>query len=187
MSNAPYGFDAAKARAARTAAGASISRIAREVGVSERAVHLYLAGARVPRPEVLPRLAAALGVGPADLCTIENERLVHLRVFTGRSRGQMAKALGLAEETYRQLETTGHRGRLTLAHYDHARDEWIAWEDWAAPTFATTPERLLAALRRTEEYWPVLREQRWQRIREADPQWAARWERIIKRGVRRKR
>ncbi|WP_405364541.1 hypothetical protein [Kitasatospora sp. NBC_00039] len=62
-------------------------------------------------------------------------------------------------ETYRQLETTGRRG--TRAHYERARDEWIALDDWAAPVFGTIPERLLAAHRRTEGYWPVLREQRW--------------------------
>ncbi|WP_336054763.1 helix-turn-helix domain-containing protein [Streptomyces sp. CA2R101] len=69
MSETPYGFDAAKLRAARSAAGVSVPRIARQARVSERAVSLYLAGSRVPRPEVLPRLAAAVGVGPDDLCT----------------------------------------------------------------------------------------------------------------------
>ncbi|MFD8781245.1 hypothetical protein [Kitasatospora sp. NPDC059599] len=125
----------------------------------------------MPMPELLARLARAVGVIPADLCTVGHERLVHLRVFASRSRARMARRLGIAEETYRQLETTGRRG--TRAHDDRARDEWIAWDDRAAPAFGTTPERLPAALRRTEEYWPVLREQRWQRIREADPRWAA--------------
>lgn len=44
---APYGFDAAKLRGARTAAG-----------VTDRAMSLYLAGTRIPRSEALPRLAA---------------------------------------------------------------------------------------------------------------------------------
>ncbi|GHF86694.1 hypothetical protein GCM10018790_75190 [Kitasatospora xanthocidica] len=38
MSATPYGFDAAKLRAAPTAAGASVAHIAREVRVTERAV-----------------------------------------------------------------------------------------------------------------------------------------------------
>ncbi|WP_033355969.1 helix-turn-helix domain-containing protein [Kitasatospora aureofaciens] len=183
MSTTAYGFDAAKLRAARAAARTSVAHIAREVGVTERAVNLYLAGTRVPKPGLLPGLAKAVGVAPADLCTVEHERLVHLRVFAGRSRAQMARRLGIAEETYRQLETTGRRG--TRAHYDRDRDEWIAWDDWAAPAFATTPERLRAALHRTQEYWPVLREQRWQKIREADPQWAAMVEQITKRAPHR--
>ncbi len=37
MSTTPYGFDAAKLRAACTAAGASVARIARAVGITERA------------------------------------------------------------------------------------------------------------------------------------------------------
>ncbi|MFE9558835.1 helix-turn-helix domain-containing protein [Streptomyces sp. NPDC006703] len=52
MSETPYGFDAVKLRAARTAAGASVARIATAANISERAVSLYLAGSRVPRPEV---------------------------------------------------------------------------------------------------------------------------------------
>ncbi|MFE6867681.1 hypothetical protein ACFVFS_14050 [Kitasatospora sp. NPDC057692] len=88
---------------------------------------------------------------PADLCTVEQEPLVHLRVFTGRSRAEMAKALGIAEETYRQLEPTGRRG--TRAHHDRARDEGIAWDDWAAPAFGTTPERLLAARESARDAW----------------------------------
>ncbi|MFC8454407.1 helix-turn-helix domain-containing protein [Kitasatospora sp. NPDC057223] len=48
MSETPYGFDAAKLRAARSAAGTSVARISRAAGVSERAVSLYLAGTRTP-------------------------------------------------------------------------------------------------------------------------------------------
>ncbi|MCZ0209602.1 helix-turn-helix transcriptional regulator [Streptomyces sp. UMAF16] len=55
---APYGFDAAKLRGARTAAGVSVARIARAVGVTDRAMSLYLAGTRIPRSAALPRLAA---------------------------------------------------------------------------------------------------------------------------------
>ncbi|MFD9688422.1 helix-turn-helix domain-containing protein [Kitasatospora sp. NPDC059088] len=105
MSFTPYGFDAVKLRAARAAAGASVAWIARAVGVTERAVSLFLAGTRVPKPEVLALLAAAVGVAPADLRTIGRERLVHLRVLTGHSRAETAALLGMAEETYRLLET----------------------------------------------------------------------------------
>ncbi|MEU3077167.1 oxygenase MpaB family protein [Streptomyces laurentii] len=129
-----YGFDAAKLRAARTAAGASVAHMAREVRVAERAVSLYLAGTRVPKPEVLPRLAKAVGVSPADLCTVEHERLVRLRVFAAAAAPRWHSGSASPKKTYRQLETTGRRG--TLAHYDRARDEWIAWDDWAASSAA---------------------------------------------------
>ncbi|KIF03375.1 hypothetical protein PL81_24535 [Streptomyces sp. RSD-27] len=50
---------------------------------------LYLVGTRTSRPAVLVLLAAAVGAGPADLCTVERETLRHLRIFTGhRSRAQ---------------------------------------------------------------------------------------------------
>ncbi|MFJ2193107.1 helix-turn-helix domain-containing protein [Kitasatospora sp. NPDC087861] len=160
MSQAEYGFDAAKFRAARAAAGASVAQIARAAGVTERAVGLYLAGTRVPRPEVLPRLAAVVGVGPADLCAVEHERLVHLRVFTGRSRAQMAKALGMAEETYRRVETTGHRGRAATSRYDGRLGRYIAWEEWATPVYGVTAERLAQAEHHTREAWQELRAER---------------------------
>ncbi|WP_327075504.1 helix-turn-helix transcriptional regulator (plasmid) [Kitasatospora purpeofusca] len=160
MSETPYGFDAARLRAARTSAGTSVARIAGAAGVSERAVSLYLAGARVPRPEVLPRLARAVGLDAAGLCTVEHETLAHLRVFTGRSRAAMALALGMAEETYRQMETTGLRGRLARARYDDREDRWTAWQDWAPPLFGVTAERLDAAERRTREQHLADRERR---------------------------
>lgn len=169
----PYGFDAAKLRAARTVAGASVARIARAAGVTQRAVSLYLAGSRVPRPEVLPPLAAAVGTTPDGLCTVEDELLAHLRVFTGRGRAAMARELGMAEETYRQWEITGRRGRLTSGRYDHTRDRWIAWPDWAAPVFHVTADRLAAAEHRTQAHWRTERDRSWQRFRAADPERAA--------------
>ncbi|MEU6332765.1 helix-turn-helix domain-containing protein [Streptomyces sp. NPDC047049] len=177
--DAPYGFDAAKLRAARSAAGASVARIAAAAGVTERAVSLYLAGGRVPRPEILPRLAAAVGVTPADLCTVDRERLVHLRVCTGRSRAAMAAALGMAATTYRELETTGRRGRLSRSHYDPAQDRWLAWDDWAAPIFAVTPERLAAAVQATREHADAERAERWRLLCERDPERAAHIDRVI--------
>jgi transcriptional regulator with XRE-family HTH domain len=179
VSTTPYGFDAAKLRAARTAAGASVARIARAVGVTERAVSLYLAGTRTPRPEALPRLAAAVGTTPAGLCTIERERLVHLRVFTGRGRAEMASVLEMAEETYRLLETTGYVGRGARARYSERADGWLAWEVWAAPAYQVTPERLEAATKASRAYWPVLRDQRWERIRKASPAFAAQYDSAV--------
>lgn len=156
MSGTDYGFDAAKLRAARSAASVSVTRIAWAAGVTERAVSRCLAGARVPRPELLLRLAAAVGVAPCDLCTVEKERLVHLRVWTGRSRSAMAQALGMTEETYRHLETTGERA-LSSSRYDGERGRWIAWQEWAAPFFGVDPGRLLACRRNTLKHWETVK------------------------------
>ncbi|MEE1820675.1 helix-turn-helix transcriptional regulator [Streptomyces sp. BE20] len=168
MSGTECGFDAARLRAARTAAGASAARIMRVTGVSERAVSFYLAGSRVPRPEHLVLLAAAVGVAPADLCVVDQERLAHLRVFTGRSRVRMATVLGMAEATYRELENTGHRGRAARARYDPDQDRTLPWQEWAAPLFGVTPERLAPAEQRTREHCRAERERRWARMDERD-------------------
>ncbi|WP_329501527.1 helix-turn-helix transcriptional regulator [Kitasatospora herbaricolor] len=185
MSQAGYGFDAAKFRAARREAGASVARIARGAGVTERAVSLYLAGTRTPRPEVLPRLAAAVGAAPADLCTVEHECLVHLRVYTGRSRAAMAQALGMTEETYRQVEVTGHRGRAATSRYDGRLDRYIAWEEWAAPAYGVSPQRLAEAEQHTRQAWQELRAERqraW--LEQLDQVERARLERLGRRGRR---
>ncbi len=111
-------------------------------------------GTRVPRPKVLPRLAAAV-VAPTDLCTEERERLVHLRVWSGRSRAAMAEALRMTEETCRLLEATGRLGRA-VARYERRLDCWARWEEWAAPVYGVAPQRLAAATAASREYWPVL-------------------------------
>lgn len=179
VSHALYGFDVARLQAARTAAGASVAQIARMVGVTERAVSLWLAGTRTPVPEVLPRLAAAVGSTPTGLCTVEVERLVHLRVFTGRNRAQMAAALEMGEETYRQVETTGHVGRGARARYSPQTDAWLPWEVWAAPAYRVTPERLAAATDASRAYAAQVRQERWERIRDADAAFAARYDTAV--------
>ncbi|MEV6727125.1 helix-turn-helix transcriptional regulator [Streptomyces xanthochromogenes] len=180
MSETPYGFDAAKLRAARQAAAISVARLAQTTGISQRAVSLYLAGSRTPRPHILPRLAAAVCVAPGDLCTIDRERLEHLRVWTGRSRAAMAKALGMAPETYRHLETTGERGRLSRSRYDPAQDRWVLWEDWAAPLFGVTPARLQAAADATHEHAQAQWAERRRRWQEQYPERSAHLDRIVR-------
>lgn len=173
MSETPYGFDAARLRAARTAAGASVALITRTAGVSERAVSFYLAGSRVPRPGVLVLLAEAVHVEPAELCGVDRETLAHLRVFTGRSRAAMAQALGMAEATYRELETTGNRGRLASSRYSYPEHRWVAWTEWAPPKFGVTADRLTTAEQHTREEHQAERETRWARLQEDNPAFAA--------------
>lgn len=174
MSETPYGFDPARFRAARTTARASVAWIARTAKVSERAVSLYLAGSRIPRPAVLVLLAKAVRVEPADLCAVDRETLAHLRVFTGRSRAAMGRELGMSEATYRELETTGHRGRLASSRYSYRERRWIAWQAWAPPVFGVSADRLMAAERHTREEHQAERERRWQHLRQTDPAFAAR-------------
>ncbi|MFF8868392.1 helix-turn-helix domain-containing protein [Streptomyces sp. NPDC015139] len=179
MSLVLYDFDTAKLQAARTCSGVSVAQIACAVGVTERAVNLWLAGTRMPVPEVLPRLAVAVGTTPAGLCTVEAERLVHLRVFTGRTRAQMADALEMAEKTYRLLESTGCVGRGARSRYSPGAGGWLPWEAWAAPAYRVTPERLAAATEASRAFDRQAHEERWEQIREADPGLAARYDTVV--------
>ncbi|MFC8454408.1 hypothetical protein [Kitasatospora sp. NPDC057223] len=129
---------------------------------------------------MLPRLAKAVGTTPDALCTVEHETLAHLRIFTGRSRAAMATELDMAEETYRQLETTGQRGRLARSLY--SEDRWITWQEWAPPKFGVAADRLAAAEQHTQEQHRAEREQRWQRLRRADPDRAAHIEELGRAG-----
>ncbi|GAA0902871.1 hypothetical protein GCM10009574_091850 [Streptomyces asiaticus] len=111
MSEAPYGFNCLRLRAARKEGGLTVAEIARAASASDRTVSFYLSGQRHPRAEVLPRLARAVGVAdPLDLCDLlkDGERIVHLRVRVGKSRATVAADLGWHPDTYREWETRGH-------------------------------------------------------------------------------
>ena len=49
-------------RAAREAAGMTQAEVAKALGVSEASIRLYELGKRKPNPEVLERIAAAVGI-----------------------------------------------------------------------------------------------------------------------------
>lgn len=84
----------------------------------------------------------------------------------------------MAEETYRLLETTGRLGRAA-ARYERRLDRWARWEEWAAPVYGVTPQRLAAATESSREYWPVLRAERFRRIREHAPEFADQLEQML--------
>ncbi|MER6005597.1 helix-turn-helix domain-containing protein [Nonomuraea angiospora] len=109
MSEADYGYDCLRLRAAREEQGLAVAEIAAAAGLSERAVNFSLAGTRRPRAPVLPRLARAVGLPkPLDLGGLrDGERIVHLRVRVGKSRVQIAAALGWHPDTYRDWELAG--------------------------------------------------------------------------------
>ncbi|MFD3875352.1 hypothetical protein [Streptomyces sp. NPDC058623] len=145
------------------------------------AARLYLAVSSTQRPRALVLLAQAVRVEPVDLCAVDRETLAHLRVFTGRSRAAMARELGMAEETYRQLDTTGNRGRLASSRYSYREERWVA-EGVGTAEVRRRRRRLAAALRHTREDHPAERERRWQRLHQADPAFAARIEELGRLG-----
>ena len=58
-------------RAAREAAGMTQAEVAKALGVSEASIRLYELGKRKPNPEVLERIAAAVGIDVQALREIE--------------------------------------------------------------------------------------------------------------------
>ncbi|MGW2825716.1 hypothetical protein ACWC24_32615 [Streptomyces sp. NPDC001443] len=51
----------------------------------------------------------------------------------------------MAQETYRLIESTGNVGRSAHSRYSQRRGCWLSWEEWAAPAYDVTPDRLAAA------------------------------------------
>lgn len=126
MSEADYGYDCLRLRAAREQKQLTVPEIAAAADLSERAVRFYLAGTRRPRAPVLPRLARAVGLAePLDLCDLDDgERIVHLRVRAGKSRARIAADLGWHPDTYRAWELTGR-----------AEDKMRATPAWRSDTY----------------------------------------------------
>lgn len=138
MSETGYGFDFLQLRAAREARGLTVAQIATAAGLSERAVSFYLAGARHPRATILPRLARAVGmVEPLDLCDLgDGERIVHLRVRVGKSRSQVAAALGWHPDTYTSWELTGRAADKMASDPAWAdKSDQSGRDGWAARRF----------------------------------------------------
>lgn len=60
-------------RAAREAAGMTQAEVAKALGVSEASIRLYELGKRKPNPEIIERIAAAVGIDVQALREIEIE------------------------------------------------------------------------------------------------------------------
>ena len=101
-------------RRARERAGLTQHELARRVGVAggER-VSMWERGAAQPRPELLPPLAAALGLAPADLLVPDRlgSDLRRLRFLAGLSSAGLAETIHLSKVTLKRWEA-GHLSRL---------------------------------------------------------------------------
>ncbi|MFE9558836.1 hypothetical protein ACFYOD_35940 [Streptomyces sp. NPDC006703] len=56
----------------------------------------------------------------------------------------------------------------------------MLWQDWAAPAFGVTPDRLLAATHATQEHWQVEWAAQMRRWQEQYPERAAHIDRIAR-------
>ncbi|MEE1822013.1 hypothetical protein PUR61_07375 [Streptomyces sp. BE20] len=85
----------------------------------------------------------------------------------------------------RQVEGMGHRGQAATSRYDGRLDRYIAWEEWAAPAYGVSTQRLAQAEDHTWQAWQELRAERrraW--LEHLDQVERARLDRLGKRGRR---
>lgn len=114
MARGVEGFDGAALRAARRAAPCldhdhahllTVACLARRVGTSKSLILSYEHGRSSPSPQRLAQLARAVGVSASDLQ--RRAQLSDLRAARGLTLADVAAALGLAVNTYRQIESRG--------------------------------------------------------------------------------
>ena len=122
-SNDRSGFDAERARAARTAQSFSQQEVAEAIGVSTSTVKMWETGARRPSSvAVTERLAGLLGVPLEQLLPgaehLEGASLAALRRMLRITRAEMAAQLGT---TVRIVERVEHGERLPDAPAAWAR------------------------------------------------------------------
>ncbi|MFF0794194.1 helix-turn-helix transcriptional regulator [Streptomyces spiralis] len=113
MTRGVTGFNGAALRAARRAAPCpdhphtlTASCLARQIGTSKALVLSYESGRSSPSPQRLADLARAVGVNASEL-QLNPLELSDLRTSRGLTISALADQLGLAVNTYRQIETRG--------------------------------------------------------------------------------
>jgi len=116
------GFDGARLRTQRLAAGMTQRQVAREVDVSESVVAHWERGSQRPTVERVAALARALGLTPTDLTTHDHDpgprSLMQLREAAGLKQDRLAARAGLTRTKYSSLE----RGEVaTLSRTDAAQ------------------------------------------------------------------
>ncbi|MEU3498674.1 hypothetical protein ABZ747_34930 [Kitasatospora cineracea] len=154
MTRTTYGFSPSLLRDLCSATDATVADLADAARISTGELRCHLAGeCGEPAPEVLLRLASALSALPRQLCSVTDERLIHLRVWTGRSTDAMARALRLPPHLCTLTEDTGYIGCSARVRYRRSTARWLTWQDWAAPYFGVTSERLASATETTRSHW----------------------------------
>jgi transcriptional regulator with XRE-family HTH domain len=110
------GFDPARLKRLREAAGLNQSELARRAGIPRGYISKYELGQAVPNPDRLTALATALGVPQADLLDPESlgHGLAALRARRGLRQADVARLAGsgMTASKYRMLEL-GNVERLT--------------------------------------------------------------------------
>ncbi len=99
-------FSGARLAAARIAAGLTQEGLARVLHTSQRRISDWERGMIAPRPELTPKLAAALGLDALELLGADPEApsLEDLRLAAGLTMDQVAQRLRISRSRYRAME-----------------------------------------------------------------------------------
>lgn len=105
------GFNGLRLATARLAAGLTQEQVAQALATEQTRVSEWERGAKAPRPEIVPKLAAAVGLTALDLLAPKPSMaaLEDLRLAAGRTPQQVADALGISLRRYRGVETGSTR------------------------------------------------------------------------------
>ena len=99
-------FSGSRLAAARLAAGLTQERLASLLHTKQRRISDWERGMIVPRPDFVPKLAAAIGIDALDLLAVDPAAplLEDMRMAAGLTMEQVAGTLGISRSQYRAME-----------------------------------------------------------------------------------
>lgn len=105
------GFSGSRLAAARLAAGLTQERLAQLVKSEQTRVSEWERGVMMPRPNVMPRLAAAVGMDALEFLAADPESptLEDMRLAAGLTMQEVAEQLGVSVLRYRGVESGSTR------------------------------------------------------------------------------
>lgn len=105
------GFSGSRLAAARLAAGLTQERLAQLVRSEQTRVSEWERGVMIPRPNVMPRLAAAVGLDALQFLAADptSPTLEDMRLAAGLTMQEVADQLGISLLRYRGVESGSTR------------------------------------------------------------------------------
>jgi transcriptional regulator with XRE-family HTH domain len=104
-------FSGAKLASARLAAGLTQERLAAVLHTSQRRISDWERGMITPRPELMPKVAAAVGMDALEFVASDpaTPSLEDMRLAAGLSMDAVADRIGISRTRYRAMEVGARR------------------------------------------------------------------------------
>jgi transcriptional regulator with XRE-family HTH domain len=99
-------FSGSRLAAARHAAGLTQERLAQVMHTEQTRVSEWERGVLTPRPELMPKLAAAIGLDALEFLSADpaSPSLEDMRLAAGLTMDEVAEKLGISRRRYRGVE-----------------------------------------------------------------------------------